>query len=149
MAENPREDTEVVLDTVRSELITKFKNCVDWIDVSKKAVNRENWEVYVKMNKILHNLRRLDPQWMIEGSLDNVWSLGSMLEGIFKKRTLEIDLSEIDSIDLEGYLELHQSPKEIREHDPNWSINKMKRNPPALLTPLQIGLQEDASQTKD
>ena len=62
MAENPREDTEAVVDTVRSELITKFKNCVDRIDVSKKAVDRENWEVYVKMNKTLHNLRRLDPQ---------------------------------------------------------------------------------------
>jgi hypothetical protein len=29
MAENPREDTEAVVDTVRSEHITKFKNCVD------------------------------------------------------------------------------------------------------------------------
>jgi hypothetical protein len=61
MAENPREDTEAVLDTVRSELITKFKNCVDRIVVSKNAVDRESWEVYVKMNKTLHNLRRIDP----------------------------------------------------------------------------------------
>ena len=66
-----------------------------------------------------------------------------MLEGIVKKRILEIDLSEIDSIDLEGYEELHQSLKEARENNPKWSINKTERNIPILLTPTQIGLQEE------
>ncbi len=75
--------------------------------------------------------------------------LVAMLEGIIKKRILEIDLSEIDSIDLEGYLELHQSLKDVREHDPSWSIDRTRRNPPNLLTSTQIGLQEDALQTKD
>ncbi len=97
------------------------------------------------MNKILHNLRRLDPQWTVEGNIDNVWSLSSILERDFKLKILNIDLSEIDSIDLEGYEELHQSLKDIRENNRSWSINKTKRSFPILLTPTQIGLQEEST----
>ncbi len=143
MAGNSKEDTEALVDTIKSELVVSLKNYVDRINTDKKVVDRDNWEIYVKMNKILHNLKRLDPQWSIEGSMDNVWSLSSMLEGIFKHKILNIDLSEINSIGLEGLEELHQSLEDIRENDPSWSINKTKRNPPTLLTSLQIGLQEE------
>ncbi len=95
------------------------------------------------MNKILHNLRRLDPQWTVEGSKDNVWSLSSILERYFKQKILNIDLSEIDSIDLEGYEELHQSLKDVRENNPKWSINKTERNILTLLIPTQIGSQKE------
>jgi hypothetical protein len=143
MADNSKENTETIVDTIKSELVIGFKNCIDKVDTDKKVVDRYNWEIYVKMNKILHNLRRLDPQWTVEGKIDNTWSLSSILERDFKCKILNIDLSEIDSIDLEGYEELHQSLKDIRETNPNWSINKTKRNLPTLLTPIQIGLQEE------
>jgi hypothetical protein len=145
MADSSKENTEAIVDTIKSELILGFKNCIDKVDTEKKVVDRYNREIYVKINKVLHNLRRLDPQWTIEGNTDNVWSLSSILERDFKLKILNIDLSEIDSIDLEGYEELHQSLKDVRENNPSWSINKTKRNFPILLTPTQIGLQEKST----
>ena len=103
MADSSKENTEAIIDTIKSELAIGFKNCIDKIDTEKKVVDRYNWEIYVKMNKILHNSRRLDPQWAIEGDIGNSWSLRSILERDFKYKILNIDLSEIDSIDLEGY----------------------------------------------
>jgi len=145
MADSSKENTEAIVDTIKSELAIGFKNCIDKIDTEKKVVDRYNWEIYVKMNKILHNSRRLDPQWAIEGDIGNSWSLCSILERDFKHKILNIDLSEIDSIDLEGYEELHQSLKDLRANNPSWSINKTRRGSPILLTPTQIGLQEEST----
>jgi len=145
MANSSKENTEAIIDTIKSELATGFKNCIDKIDTEKKVVDKYNWEIYVKMNKILHNSRRLDPQWTIEGDIGNSWSLSSILERDFKSKILNIDLSEIDSIDLEGYEELHQSLKDLRVNNPRWSINKTRRSSPILLTPTQIGLQEEST----
>ena len=143
MADSSKENTEAIIDTIKSELAIGFKNCIDKIDTEKKVVDRYNWEIYVKMNKILHNSRRLDPQWAIEGDIGNSWSLNSILERDFKSKILNIDLSEIDSIDPEGYEELHQSLKDLRTNNPGWSTNKTRRSSPILLTPTQIGLQEE------
>jgi hypothetical protein len=143
MADSSKENTEAIIDTIKSELAIGFKNCIDKIDTEKKVVDRYNWEIYVKINKILHNSRRLDPQWTIEGDIGNSWSLNSILERDFKSKILNIDLSEIDSMDLEGYEELHQSLKDLRVNNPGWSINKTRRSSPILLTPTQIGLQEE------
>jgi len=143
MADSSKENTEAIVDTIKSELAIGFKNCIDKIDTGKKVVDRYNWEIYVKVNKILHNSRRLDPQWAIEGDIGNSWSLRSILERDFKSKILNIDLSEIDSIDLEGYEELHQSLKDLRTNNPGWSTNKTRRSSPILLTPTQIGLQEE------
>jgi hypothetical protein len=145
MADGSKENTEAIVDTIKSELTIGFKNCIDKVDTEKKVVDRYNWEIYVKINKILHNARRLDPQWTIEGNIGNAWSLSSILERDFKHKILNIDLSEIDSIDLEGYEELHQSLKDLRENNPGWSVNKTRRNSPILLTPTQIGLQEEST----
>ena len=145
MADSSKENTEAIVDTIKSELAIGFKNCIDKIDTEKKVVDRYNWEIYVKINKILHNSRRLDPQWTIEGDIGNSWSLRSILERDFKYKILNIDLSEIDSIDLEGYEELHQSLKDLRVNNPRWSINKTRRSFPILLTPTQIGLQEEST----
>ncbi len=145
MANSSKENTEAIVDTIKSELAISFKSCIDKIDTEKKVVDRYNWEIYVKINKILHNSRRLDPQWAIEGDIGNSWSLSSILERDFKYKILNIDLSEIDSIDLEGYEELHQSLKDLRENNPSWSVNKTRRSSPILLTSTQTGLQEDTS----
>jgi hypothetical protein len=145
MANSSKENTEAIVDTVKSELAIDFKNCIDKVDTEKKVVDRYNWKIYVKINKILHNSRRLDPQWAIEGDIGNSWSLSSILERDFKHKILNIDLSEIDSIDLEGYEELHQSLKDLRANNPSWSVNKTRRSSPILLTTTQIGLQEDTS----
>ena len=145
MADSSKENTEAIVDTIKSELAIGFKDCIDKIDTEKKVVDRYNWEIYVKINKILHNSRRLDPQWTIEGDIGNSWSLRSILERDFKYKILNIDLSEIDSIDLEGYEELHQSLKDLRTNNPGWSINKTRRSSPILLTPTQIGLQEEST----
>ena len=45
----------------------------------------------------------------------------------------------------EGYEELHQSLKDLRANNPGWSINKTRRSSPILLTPTQIGLQEEST----
>jgi hypothetical protein len=38
--------------------------------------------------------------------------------------------------------------KDLRTNNPGWSINKTRRSSPILLTPTQIGLQEEnTSQT--
>ncbi len=145
MADSSKENTEAIIDTIKSELAIGFKNCIDKIDTEKKVVDRYNWEIYVKMNKILHNSRRLDPQCAIEGNIGNSLSLSSILERDFKYKILNIDLSEIDSIDLEGYEELHQSLKDLRVKNPSWSTNKTRRSSPILLTPTQIGLQEEST----
>jgi hypothetical protein len=145
MADSSKENTEAIVDTIKSELAIGFKNCIDKVDTDKKVVDRYNWEIYVKINKILHNSRRLDPQWAIEGNIGNSWSLSSILERDFKYKILNIDLSEIDSIDLEGYEELHQSLKDLRENNLNWSVNKTRRSSPTLLASTQIGLQENTS----
>jgi hypothetical protein len=145
MADSSKENTEAIVDTIKSELAIGFKNCIDRIDTEKKVVDRYNWEIYVKINKILHSSRRLDPQWTIEGDIGNSWNLNSILERDFKSKILNIDLSEIDSIDLEGYEELHQSLKDLRVNNPRWSINKTRRSSPILLTPTQIGLQEEST----
>ncbi len=57
MADSSKENTEAIVDTIKSELILGFKNCIDGVDTEKKVVNRYNWEIYVKINKILHNSR--------------------------------------------------------------------------------------------
>ena len=69
MADSSKENTEAIIDTIKGELAIGFKNCIDKIDTEKKVVDRYNWEIYVKINKILHNSRRLDPQWTIEGDI--------------------------------------------------------------------------------
>ena len=61
LADNSKENTEAIVDTVKSELIIGFKNCINKVDTNKKVVDAYNWEIYVKMNKTLHSLRRLDP----------------------------------------------------------------------------------------
>ena len=148
MADSSKENTEAIVDTIKSELAIGFKNSIDKIDTEKKVIDRYNWEIYVKMNKILQNSKRLDPQWAIAGDIGNSWSLRSILERDFKSKILNIDLSEFDSIDLEGFEELHQSLKDLRASNPGWSINKTRRSSPILLTPTQIGLQEEnTSQT--
>jgi hypothetical protein len=145
MADSSKENTEAIVDTIKSELAIGFKDCIDKVDTEKKVVDGYNCEIYVKINKILHNLRRLDPQWAIEGDIGNSWSLSNILERDFKYIILNIDLSEIDSIDLEGYEELHQSLKDLRENNPGWSVNKTRRSSPILLTSTQIGLQEEST----
>ncbi len=57
MAESSKENTEALVDTIKSELVEKFKICIDKINTEKRVVDKDNWEVYVKMNKVLHNLR--------------------------------------------------------------------------------------------
>jgi hypothetical protein len=53
--------TETLVDTVKTELIHKLKLCIDEINTEVDKVTYENIWSYEKMNKILANLRKLDP----------------------------------------------------------------------------------------
>ncbi len=45
---------------------------------------RSNITQYEKLNEVLINLRRLDPEWNIDSNSDKPWSFKYMLEGILR-----------------------------------------------------------------
>ena len=63
-----------------------------------------------------------------------------MLENNLRLRILEIDINDLDTLDMDGYENLHDSLRDLRLEDPGWSINNTRRGFPILLTPTDIGL---------
>ena len=61
MADSSKENTEAIVDTIKSELAIGFKNCIDKIDTERKVVDRYNWEIYVKMNGLKYNTQEMYP----------------------------------------------------------------------------------------
>ena len=134
---------ETLVDTVKTDLICQFKMCVDDINTEIIVINKSNVMQYEKLNEVLINLRRLDPKWNIDSNSDKPWSFKYMLEGILRCRILEIDISDLDTLDMDGYENFHDSLRDLRAEDPGWSINNTRRDFPILLTSEDIGLMNN------
>jgi hypothetical protein len=130
--EDNNNSTETLVDTVKTDLIQKFKSCIDGINTEVEKVSYENIRSYEEMNKILVNIRNLDPTWRIKGGFEKqgMWNQLDILEGILKERIrdIEIDEQDLEDLDLEGYGEFHQALADIRKVNPEWSINGTKRS---------------------
>jgi len=53
---------QTLVSTIRADLIHKLKQCIAEINTEVTKVTYDNIESYEKMNKILANLRKLDPK---------------------------------------------------------------------------------------
>ena len=144
---------QTLVSTIREDLIHKLKQCIDEINTEVTKVTYENIESYEKMNKILANLRKLDPKWTIDGGFDKpgMWNFTDMLEGILKHRIIDIEIDEqdIENLDLEGYEEFHTALINIREKDPGWSINGTRRDYNRLFSSTDIGLPKFENSSED
>ena len=144
--------TETLVDTVKTGLIHKLKLCIDEIDTEVDKVTYENIWSYEKMNKILANLRKLDPNWTIDGGFDKpgMWDLTDMLEGILKHRIIDIEIDDhdIENLDLESYNEFHKALIDMRKRDPSWSINGTRRNLDKPIKCRNIGLPTNSSESE-
>jgi hypothetical protein len=134
---------ETLVDTIKTNLVNQFKICVDDINTEIIIINESNVEQYEKLNEVLINLRRLDPEWNIDSNSDKPWKFKYMLEGNLRRRILEIDISDLDTLDMDGYEKFHDALRDLRAEDPGWSINNTRRNVPILLTSEDIGLMNN------
>jgi hypothetical protein len=53
---------ETLVDTIKTDLVNQFKMCVDDINTEIIVINESNVTQYEKLNEVLINLRRLDPE---------------------------------------------------------------------------------------
>ncbi len=74
---------------------------------------------------------------------------GYMLEGILRCRILEIDISDLDTLDMDGYENFHDSLRDLRAEDPGWSINNTRRDFPILLTSEDLGLMNNHLESRE
>ncbi len=131
---------ETLVDTIKTNLVYQLKIRIDEINTEVVIINDNNIEQYEKLNEILVSIRKLDPSWNIDSNSDKPWSFKYMLEHNLRLRILEIDITDLDILDVEGYENLHDSLRDLRLEDPGWSINNTRRDFPILLTPTDIGL---------
>jgi hypothetical protein len=131
---------ETLVDTIKINLVYQFKIRIDETNTEVVVINDSNIEQYEKLNEILVNIRRLDPGWSINSNSNKPWSFKYMLENNLRLRILEIDITDLDTLDRDGYENLHDSLRDLRLEDPGWSINNTRRDFPILLTPTDIGL---------
>ena len=72
-----------------------------------------------------------------------------MLEGILRCRILEIDISDLDTLDMDAYENFHDSLRDLRAEDPGWSINNTRRDFPILLTSEDLGLMNNHLESRE
>ena len=134
---------ETLVDTIKINLVYQFKIRIDETNTEVVVINDSNIGQYEKLNEILVNIRRLDPSWSINSNPNKPWSFKYMLENNLRLRILEIDITDLDTLDMDGYENLHDSLRDLRLEDPGWSINNTRRDFPILLTPTNIGLMNN------
>ncbi len=61
----------------------------------------------------------------------------------------EIDISDLDTIDIDGYEKFHDALRDLRAEDPGWSINNTRRNFLVLLTSEDIGLMNNHLESRE
>ena len=114
-----------------------------------KMINENNIEQYEDLNEVLVNLRRLDSKWNINSNSDKPWKFKYMLEENLRRRILEIDISDLDTIDIDGYEKFHDALRDLRAEDPGWSINNTRRSFLVLLTSEDIGLMNNHLESRE
>ncbi len=140
---------ETLVDTIKTDLIRQFKICVDNINTEVIIINENNVGQYEDLNEVLINLRRLDSKWNIDSNSDKPWKFKYMLEENLRRRILEIEISDLDTIDIEGYEKFHDALRDLRAEDPGWSINNTRRNFLVLLTSEDIGLMNNHLESRE
>ena len=140
---------EMLVDIIKTDLINQFKFCIDDINTEIIVINESNVAQYEKLSKVLINLRILDPKWNIDSNSNKPWKFKYMLEGNLRSRILEIDISDIDILDIEGYENFHDALRDLRAEDPGWSINNTRRDFPILLTSEDIGLMNNHLESRE
>jgi hypothetical protein len=140
---------ETLVDTIKIDLIRQFKMCVDEINTEIIVINESNVKQYEDLNEVLINLRRLDSKWNIGSNSDKPWKFKYMLEENLRRRILEIDISDLDTIDIDGYEKFHDALRDLRAEDPRWSINNTRRNFLVLLTSEDIGLMNNHLESRE
>jgi hypothetical protein len=147
--EESYDSKETLVDTIKTDLVDQFKVCVDNINTEIIIINESNVKQYEELNEVLINLRRLDPEWNINSNSDKPWKFKYMLEENLRRRILEIDISDLDTLDMEGYEKFHDALRDLRAEDPGWSINNTRRNFPVLLTSEDIGLMNNHLESRE
>ena len=148
-SEENYDSKETLVDTIKTDLINQFKMCVDEINTEIIVINENNVTQYEKLNEVLINLRRLDPEWNIDSNSDKPWSFKYMLEENLRRRILEIDISDLDTINIDVYEKFHDALRDLRAEDPGWSINNTRRNFRVLLTSEDIGLMNNHLESRE
>ena len=59
---------ETLVDTIKTNLVYQFKIRIDETNTEVVVINGSNIDQYEKLNKILVNIRRLDPSWSINSN---------------------------------------------------------------------------------
>jgi hypothetical protein len=140
---------ETLVDTIKTDLIRQFKIRIDDINTEIIVINESNVMQYEKLNEVLINLRTLDSKWSIDSNSNKPWKFKYMLEGNLRNRILEIDISDIDILDIEGYENFHDALRDLRAEDPGWSINNTRKDFPILLTSEDIGLMNNHLESRE
>jgi hypothetical protein len=140
---------ETLVDTIKTDLIRQFKMCVDNINTEIITINENNVEQYEDLNEVLINLRKLDSKWNINSNSDKPWKFKYMLEENLRRRILEIDISDLDTMDIDGYEKFHDALRDLRIEDPGWSINNTRRSFLVLLTSEDIGLMNNHLESRE
>jgi len=79
-SEENYDSKETLVDTIKTDLVSQFKMCVDDINTEIIVINENNVEQYEDLNEVLINLRRLDPKWNID------WERGELSIILVHKR---------------------------------------------------------------
>ena len=140
---------ETLVDTIKIDLIRQFKMCVDDINTEIIVINESNVKQYEDLNEVLINLRRLDSKWNIDSNSDKPWKFKYMLEENLRRRILEINISDLDTIDIDGYEKFHDALRDLRAEDPGWSINNTRRSFLVLLNSEDIGLMNNHLESRE
>jgi hypothetical protein len=147
--EENSDSKETLVEIIKTDLISQFKICVDDINTEIIIINESNVEQYKELNEVLINLRILDPKWNIDSNLNKPWKFKYMLEGNLRSRILEIDISDLDILDIDGYENFHDALRDLRAEDPGWNINNTRRDFPILLTSKDIGLMNNHLESRE
>jgi hypothetical protein len=134
---------KVLPDTIKLNLVSQFKYCIDAIDTAVIIVGEEHSEQYKKFIEILINLKTLDPKWTIETNFydpGRPWNLALMYENMIRVYILETSAAEFEEANVDDHQGFHNLLVDLRDEDPDWSINGTRRNSSVLVTPEDIGL---------
>jgi hypothetical protein len=72
-----------------------------------------------------------------------------MYENMIRIYILETSAAEFETTDVEDHQNFHNLLIDLRDEDPDWSINGTRRNQPVLITPEDIGLAENHLQSNN
>jgi len=129
--QQPVEMTEarvaVIIKTVKYTAEKRFKECVDSIDTNSDELTDSRIESYKKFQAGLHCMKEIDPQWNIEVASRSSKFQIQLFENLFSDCLDQFSTSNLGILKLGDCYIVHETLKNIRAIDPEWSINGSKR----------------------